>query len=95
MSARFTYEAPNAFLRAALTLTTPRRWRSRARPWIFDKVTGVRFQPSEDEDAVLSRLADAADDAYDSLVQAMMDKRRGYVFEWHRLARSLPHVGKR
>ena len=66
-----------------------------AQPWIFDKVTGVRFQPSEDEDAVLSRLAGAADETYDRLVQAIMDKRRGYVFEWHRLARSLPAAGKR
>jgi hypothetical protein len=95
MSDRFKYEAPNGFLKAALSLTTPRRWRALGRPWIFDKVTGVRIQPSEDEDAILRRLAGVADETYDRLVQAMMDKRRGYGFEWNRLASSLPQLNKR
>lgn len=94
MSTRFKYEAPNAFLKAALTLTTPRRWRGRARPWIFDNKTGVRFQPSDDEDAVLNRLSGPADDSFDSVVQAIMDKRRGYVSEWHRVSSSLPAKDK-
>jgi hypothetical protein len=89
MSARFKYEAPNVFLKAALTLTTPRRWRSRARPWIFDNVTGVRFQPSDDEDALLCQLSGPADTAFERVVLAIMDKRRGYGFDWHRVSRGL------
>jgi hypothetical protein len=89
MNARFKYETPNVFLKAALTLTTPRRWRSRARPWIFDNVTGVRFQPSEDEDALLSQLSGPTDTAFERVVLAIMDKRRGYVCDWHRVSRGL------
>jgi hypothetical protein len=90
MSIRFKYEAPNAFVRAAIKLTTPRRWHSRARPWIVDNVTGVRFQPSDDEDAVLRRLSGLSDTAFDKVVQAIMDKRRGYVSDWNRFCRGLP-----
>jgi hypothetical protein len=90
MSDRFKYEAPNAFLRAAIKLTTPRRWHSRARPWIVDNVTGVRFQPSDDEEAVLSRLSGPTDQAFDRAVLAIMDKRRGYVADWNRFCRGLP-----
>jgi hypothetical protein len=90
MSARFKYEAPNAFLRAALSLTIPRRWRSKARPWILDNVTGVRFQPSDDEDAMLSRTSGPTDSAFERVVLAIMDKRLGYVSDWNRVCGGLP-----
>jgi hypothetical protein len=56
MRSRFEYEAPNLLMKAALTLKAPHRWRSRLRPWVFDKKSGVRFQLAEDEDAALRPL---------------------------------------
>ena len=44
MRSRFEYEAPGLLKKAALTLKAPHKWRSRVRPWVFDKKSGVRFQ---------------------------------------------------
>ncbi len=103
MSARFKYEELGALQKAALTLTSPLNWRAKAGPWIFDNVTGVRLQLSGDEDAVLRQHAaptvngsappkqSPLDPAFDRLVLAIMEKRRGYGFDWHRLVRQAPH----
>jgi hypothetical protein len=102
MSRRFRYEAPGALRKAALRLFSPHNWRSKTRPWIFDNDSGVSFQLAVDEDAVLGplasrmtqdeRAADAAalEPAFDHVVQAIMQKRRGYVSDWHRLTRWTP-----
>jgi hypothetical protein len=102
MTTRFKYEPTGLFRKAVLTLTSPRRWRSKTRPWIFDNVTGVRFQLAEDEDALLSRMANHVTKAsrtadpsvlgpgFDRIASAIMEKRRGYVSDWCRIARSTP-----
>ena len=102
MSRRFKYETPGALRKAALTISSPHNWRSKTRPWIFDNDSGVSFQLAIDEDAVLGRLTSrmakdthtpnptTMDPAFDHVVQAIMEKRRGYVSDWHRLASWTP-----
>jgi hypothetical protein len=96
MRSRFEYEAPNLLKKAALTLKAPHRWRSRLRPWVFDKKSGVRFQLAEDEDAALRPLTlriknggtpSGVTTAFDHVAAAIMDRRCGYCFEWNRLAK--------
>ena len=96
MCSRFEYEAPNLIKKAALTLKAPHRWRSRLRPWVFDKKSGVRFQLAEDEDAALRPLTSRMKNggtpsevatAFDHVAAAIMDRRCGYCFEWNRLAK--------
>jgi hypothetical protein len=95
MRSRFEYEAPNLLKKAALTIKAPHRWRSRLRPWVFDKQSGVRFQLAADEDAALqpltSRMRNGSTPpevaaAFDDVAAAIMDRRRGYCFGWNRLA---------
>jgi hypothetical protein len=86
MRSRFEYEAPSLLKKAALTIKAPHRWRSRVRPWVFDKRSGVRFQPAEDEDTALrpltsrmrngSTLPEVAA-AFDHVAGTIMDRRRG------------------
>ena len=92
---RFEYEAPGLLKKAALTLKAPHKWRSRVRPWVFDKKSGVRFQLDADEHAVLkpltSRIKNGSTSlevavAFDQVADAIMGRRRGYCFEWNRLA---------
>ena len=56
MRSRFEYEAPSLLKKVALTIKAPHRWRSRVRPWVFDKKSGVRFQLAQDEHAALKPL---------------------------------------
>ncbi len=56
MRSRFEYEAPSLLQKATLTLKAPHRWRSRVRPWVFDKKSGARFQLAKDEEAALQPL---------------------------------------
>jgi hypothetical protein len=95
MSSRFKYEAPQSSPKSALPFISRRKLRSSSRPWIFDTITGVRFQPSDDEDALLSRLSGPADTAFDQVVLAIMDRRRGYVCDWNRVASKLGRGGNR
>jgi hypothetical protein len=96
MLSRFEYEAPGLIKKAALTIKAPHRWRSRVRPWVFDKRSGVRFQLAKDEHAALkpltSRMRNGSTPlevavAFDHAADALMDRRRGYCFEWNRLAK--------
>ena len=99
MRARFEYEAPGLLKKAALTIKAPHRWRSSVRPWVFDKKSGVRFQLDADEHAALkpltSRLRNGSTSlpvaiAFNEAGAAIMDRRRGYCFEWNRLAMRTP-----
>jgi hypothetical protein len=99
MHSRFEYEAPDLLKKAALTFKAPHRWRSRVRPWVFDKESGVRFQLAEDENVALapltSRLRNGSTSlpvtvAFNEAAAAIMDRRRGYCFEWERLAKRTP-----
>lgn len=102
MTKRFKYETPGAFRKALLTVSAPHRWRAKTRPWIFDNNSGVRFQLDLEEDAVMghltSRLPKEARSpdpstlgpAFDHVVMAIMERRRGYVSDWHRLKRWTP-----
>ena len=99
MRSRFEYEAPGLLKKAALTFKAPHRWRSRVRPWVFDKQSGVRFQLAKDEHAALkpltSRLRNGSTPlevaiAFDHVADAIMDRRRGYCFEWDRVAKRTP-----
>ena len=56
MRSRFEYEAPGLLKKAALTLKAPHKWRSRVRPWVFDKKSGMRFQLDAAEHAALKPL---------------------------------------
>ena len=95
MRSRFEYEAPSFLQKATLTLKAPHRWRSSVRPWVFDKKSGVRFQLAEDEETALRpvtrRMRNGSTAlpvvvAFDQVAEAMMDRRRGYCFEWNRFA---------
>jgi hypothetical protein len=99
MHSRFEYEAPGLLKKAALTFKAPHRWRSRVRPWVFDKQSGVRFQLAKDEHAALKPLTSRLRNgntplevaiAFDHVADAIMDRRRGYCFEWDRLAKRTP-----
>jgi hypothetical protein len=99
MHSRFEYEAPGLFKKAALTLRAPHKWRSRVRPWVFDKKSGVRFQLDADEHSAIrpltSRIKNGSTSlevgvAFDQVADAIMDRRRGYCFEWNRLAERTP-----
>jgi hypothetical protein len=95
MRSRFEYEAPGLLKKAALAFKAPHKWRSRVRPWVFDKKSGVRFQLAEDERTALmpltSRIKNGSTSlevtvAFDLVADAIMARRRGYCFEWNRLA---------
>jgi hypothetical protein len=99
MHSRFEYEAPSLVKKAALTLKAPHKWRSRVRPWVFDKKTGARFQLAEDEHSAIrpltSRLRNGSTSlpvavAFNEAAAAIMNRRRGYCFEWERLAKRTP-----
>jgi hypothetical protein len=99
MRSRFEYEAPRLIKKAALTIQAPHRWRSVARPWVFDKKSGVRFQLAKDEHLALKPLTSrirngstslAVAVAFDEAADAIMRRRRGYCFEWDRLAQRTP-----
>ena len=96
MRSRFEYEAPGLLKKVALTIRAPHRWRSQVRPWVFDKKSGVRLQLAKDEHAALqpltSRMRNGSTPlevavAFDHVADAIMDRRRGYCFEWNRLAK--------
>ena len=56
---RFKYEAPSLLRKAAISLKAPHRWLSGTRPWVFDNLSGVRFQLTQDEETVIRKLAAA------------------------------------
>ena len=95
MRCQFEYEAPSLRRKVALTLKAPHKWRSRVRPWVFDKKSGARFQLAEDEHSALRPLtlrmngspSLPAAVAFDEAAAAIMDRRRGYCFEWDHLAK--------
>ena len=91
MRPQFEYEAPSLRRKVALALKAPHKWRSRVRPWVFDKKSGVRFQLGADEHAALkpltSRLRNGSTSlpvavAFNEAAAAILDRRRGYCFEW-------------
>ena len=99
MRSRFEYQAPSLLDKAALAVKAPHRWRSGVRPWVFDKKSGVRFQLTSEEQAALQpltlRMRNGSTPfpvaiAFDHAANAIMDRRRGYCFEWDRLARQTP-----
>ena len=99
MRSRFEYEAPGLLKKAALTIQAPHHWRPRVRPWVFDKKSGVRFHLAKDEQAALQPLTSRMRNgstrrevavAFDQAAHAIMDRRRGYCFEWSRLAQRTP-----
>jgi len=109
MRSRFEYEAPGLLKKTLLTITAPHRWRSCVRPWVFDKQGGVRFQLAKDELVALqpltSRLRNGSTPpqvsiAFDQAADAILNRRRGYCFEWNRLAKQTAaewndHLGER
>ena len=58
---RFKYETPSLFRKAAIGFTAPHRWRTGMRPWVFDNLSGIRFQLTQDEETVIRKLALAMD----------------------------------
>ena len=99
MRSQFEYEVPSLLKKAALTIRAPHRWRSHQRPWVFDKKSGVRFQLAEDEHTALGPLTRRLRNGSTSLpvavalneaAAAIMARRRGYCFEWNRLAKRTP-----
>ena len=95
----FEYQAPSLLEKATLAIKAPHHWRSRARPWVFDKKNGVRVQLSKDEQVALkpltSRMRNCSTPlpvavAFDQVAEAMMARRRGYCFEWNHLAERTP-----
>jgi hypothetical protein len=99
MRSRFEYEVPGLLEKAAIAIKAPHRWRSRVRPWVFDKKTGVRFQLARDElptlEPLTARIRNGSTPfevavAFDQVVEAILDRRRGYCFEWNRFAKRTP-----
>ena len=96
MRSRFEYEAPGLLKKIILSVQAPHRCRSSVRAWVFDKQSGVRFQLSKDERAVLQPLTSRLRNgntppkvavAFDHAAEAILDRRRGYCFEWNRLTK--------
>ena len=89
MGLRCEYEAPEFAEQAPLHL------RSRVCPSVFDKISGVRLQLTEDEQAALepliARMSNGSTPlevsiAFDLMADALFNRRLGYSFEWDRLA---------
>jgi len=96
---RFKYEAPSILRKAAIGFSAPHRWRSGVRPWVFDNLSGIRFQLSQDEETVIRKLALAMekwppsaklDVAFDYVAGAIARKRLGYPFDWRRISTWTP-----
>ena len=92
---RFKYEAPGLLRKAAIGLSAPHRWRTNVRPWVFDSHSGMRFQLTEGEEAVINCLAGcvakrgpsaSTDAAFDYLADAIVRRRLGYGTDWKSLA---------
>jgi hypothetical protein len=92
---RFKYETPSLFRKAAIGFKAPHRWRTGTRPWVFDNLSGVRFQLTQDEETVIRKLAMAMDKrtpapsqdaAFDYVAGAIARKRLGYPFDWRRIS---------
>lgn len=92
---RFKYETPSLLRKAAISLKAPHRWRSGTRPWVFDNLSGIRFQLTQDEETVIRKLAAATakrqqgpglDAAFDYVAGVIARKRLGYTFDWRRLS---------
>lgn len=92
---RFKYEAPSLLRKAAIGLKAPHRWRSGTRPWVFDNLSGIRFQLTQDEETVIRKLAAAMakrppgpglDAAFDYVAGVIARKRLGYAFDWRRVS---------
>ena len=79
MRSRFEYEAPGLLKKAALTLKAPHKWRSRVRPWVFDKKSGVRFQLDADEHAVLKPLTSRIKNGGERRATDARDAKLGHV----------------
>ncbi len=65
------------------------------RPWVFDNLSGIRFQLSQDEETVIRKLAasmgkrppgPSLDTAFDYVAGAIARKRLGYPFDWRRIS---------
>jgi hypothetical protein len=94
MSNRFTYELPSARQVMATRFKHPFGWRERVTPWVTDNENGTRFQLSRDEDALVQKLASRISPqtpqhttALESIGDAIMRRRRGYVCEWDSVVR--------
>jgi hypothetical protein len=92
---RFKYEAPGLLRKAAITIKAPRMRHANVRPWIFDSHSGIRLQLTEEEEAVIQRLAacmakrvpgPSLDEAFDYVADAIVRRRLGYGFDWRSLA---------
>jgi hypothetical protein len=95
MRSRFAYQAPGLLEKTLLLIKAPHRWPASARPWLFDKQSGVRFQLAKDEQVALqpltAHLRNASTSpevaiAFDQVGDAVLNRRRGYCFEWNRLS---------
>jgi hypothetical protein len=96
MGRRCEYEVLGFAEKARLAVKAPLRWRSQARPCVFDKQSGVRLQLTEDEQAALEPLIAHMRNgstpfevsiAFDLVAEALYKRRLGYSFDWDRLAR--------
>jgi len=94
MRSRFEYQAPGLLEKTLLIIKAPHRWPASARPWLFDKQSGVRFQLAKDEQAALrpltAHLRNATPEvaiAFDQVGDAVLNRRRGYCFEWNRFSK--------
>src|SRR5215467_1251607 len=96
MRSRFEYQAPGLFEKALLIIKAPHRWPASTRPWLFDKQSGIRFQLAKDEQVALrsltARLRNGSTSsevvtAFDQVGDAVLNRRRGYCFEWNRLSK--------
>jgi len=95
MGPRCEYEVLGFAEKARLAVKAPLRWRSQARPCVFDKQSGVRLQLTEEEHAALAPLVARMSNentpfevsiAFDLMAEALYKRRLGYCFEWDRLA---------
>jgi hypothetical protein len=96
MRSRFEYQAPGLLKTTFLIIKAPHRWPASTRPWLFDKRSGVRFQLAKDEQIALqpltARLRNGGTSpevaiAFDQAADAVLNRRRGYCFEWTRLSK--------
>ena len=96
MSLHWEYEARGFTEEPRLSTKALLHWRSRARPHIVDKKSGVRLQLTDDEQVALEPLIGRMSNgstpsevaiAFDLMADALYNRRLGYCFEWDRLAK--------
>jgi hypothetical protein len=93
MGTRFRFEPHSTLQKLTTSIRHPSRWREKTAAWVFDKEGGTRFQLTRDEDELVRELSlslrenPKLEATLDEVADAILWRRRGYVFKWDAVAK--------